>query len=147
MANASIRVGQSSKITIEVNDSGDCIEINPDDKRFSLKLNDFVRNVKTLLSDAENETKKYAALGNNATEDDILSALEYDAKISEKVSVWVDDLFGAGTCAKAFGEGTIPSLDSVVEFYNQITPYIQKAVQSRRAAVNKRYSPRRNGGV
>lgn len=142
----SIRIGQKNTIKIEVNDNGDCIEFNPDDKRFSIKINKFYRDLKALIGEAEKEISKFQALGKKATDEDVLAALDYDATLSEKLAKCVDEAFGTGTCDKVFGKGVVPSIDSVSEFCNAITPYINEAVQTRRKSVSGKYSADRNGG-
>lgn len=142
----SIRIGQRNTIKIEVNDNGDFIEFNPDDKRFSIKINKFYRDLKAFMEEAEREISKFQALGKKATDEDILAALDYDAELSKKLAQCVDEAFGAGTCDKVFGEGVVPSIDSVSEFCNAITPYINEAVLTRRKSVSGKYSASRNGG-
>ncbi len=142
----SIRIGQRNTIKIEVNDNGDCIEFNPDDKRFSIKINKFYRDLKALVEESEKEISKFQTLDKNATEEDVLAALDYDAELSKKLAQCVDEAFGAGTCDKVFGEGVVPSIECVSEFCNAITPYINEAVQSRRKSVSGKYSADRIGG-
>lgn len=143
MEKNSIRVGQSSKIKIEVNDAGEYIEINPDDKRFTLKLNGLIRALREQQKKAQEALDKL----DMTSEEDALKSLEIDAEMSRGVAEALDDTFGAGTCKKVYGEGVIPSLDLIGEFLYQITPVIQQAIAVRRQRVGQKYSAKRNGGV
>ena len=49
MATAKIRVGQTEKIKIEVNDAGEFIEINTGDKRLVAKLTELMKKLKEQL--------------------------------------------------------------------------------------------------
>lgn len=142
----SIRIGRSNTIKIEVNDDGEYIEINPDDKRFTLRLKGFINSLKSLEKETAEKADAWAKLGDNATDDDALDLLEYDAQVCEKVKNSIDELFGDNTCRKVFGEGVLPSLDNVREFINAITPYFAEAIKSRKSNIGKRYSANRRGG-
>ena len=76
MEKNSIRVGQQSKIKIEVNDAGEYIEINPDDKRFTLKLNGLIR---TFREEQAKVMKALDALTDS--EEDALKALEEETVV------------------------------------------------------------------
>lgn len=142
MEKNSIRVGQQSKIKIEVNDAGEYIEINPDDKRFTLKLNGLIR---TFREEQAKVMKSLEALTDS--EEDALKALEIDAEISKSIAKALDDTFGEGTCKKVYGEGVIPSLDLIGEFLLQISPLIQREMMKRRQRIGQKYSAKRRGSV
>ncbi len=148
MATNKIRVGQKEKLVIEVNDAGECIEINVSDKRLTQKLAGLVKRLKTVVIEATEKQKQLAELDpKSAGVDSVISIIEYEASISQGIIADLDDVFGVGTCRKVFGDGVIPSLDDVQDFLNQLTPFIARAVQERRKAIGAKYAPSRRGGV
>lgn len=81
----------------------------------------------SILQDEFNEKARLIA------DDDNESKLELIYQMHKEVHDALDDLFGVGTCKKVFGDGvvdTIPTIDKVVEFCEQITPFIIQVVQS-----------------
>ena len=149
MATAKIRVGQSEKIKIEVNDAGEFIEINTGDKRLVTRLTELMKKLKTLMEETAkvNEERFQKLDPKTATLDDFFSVVDYETEATEKIAEWLDDVFGIGTCRKVFGEGVIPTLDNVQDFLNQLTPHIMRAIQTRRNNIGGKYAPSRRGGI
>lgn len=149
MATAKIRVGQSEKIKIEVNDAGEFIEINTGDKRLVTKLTELMKKLKNLAEEtARVNAEKFAKLDpKTASLDDFFAAIDYETEAASKIAEWLDDVFGVGTCRKVFGEGVIPTLDNVQDFLNQLTPHIMRAIQTRRNNIGGKYAPSRRGGI
>lgn len=149
MTTAKIRVGQSDKIKIEVNDAGEFIEINTGDKRLVAKLTELMKKLKELAEETERvNTEKFQKLDpKTATFDDFIAAVNYETEVAEKIVSWLDEVFGIGTCRKVFGEGVVPTLDSVQDFLNQLTPHIMRAIQTRRNNIGGKYAPSRRGGI
>ena len=149
MTTAKIRVGQTEKIKIEVNDAGEFIEINTGDKRLVAKLTELMKKLKELAEETERvNAEKFQKLDpKTATLDDFVAAVNYETEAAGKIADWLDDVFGVGTCRKVFGEGVIPTLDNVQDFLNQLTPHIMRAVQMRRNSIGGKYAPSRRGGI
>lgn len=143
----SIRVGKRQIIEIEVNDNGDTIKIDPNDKRFTLSLTEFIKIVKGIIAETNKANEDLMKKINDAPEEALLEAVEFEATQSKKVAEAINNVFGAETCDKVFGKECIPSLDMILDFYQQITPFIQKAVNQRNQTINKRYAPKVGGSV
>jgi hypothetical protein len=128
----SIRVDNGMRY-IEVNDNGDTIGISIEDAAFYEKYNAFL---KWLQSQNEEHQK--------ATEEE--SILEFMAKFGRELSDKLDSLFGAGASKKVFGDAT-PSVYMAHDFFEQITPIMEKIGKERTKELQKKYSPDRKGNV
>ena len=124
---AGIRVN-SGNIKVEVNDNGDFIVLRKD-MNFINKVNNFIN----CLDDVKaNYDSKIKAIDENdpSYEDKVIDCL-YD--LHKELHDGIDFLFGTDTCKKVFGEGVedvIPTFDGVIDFFEQISPYISKLAQN-----------------
>ena len=124
----SIRVSNSSKKIIEVNDRHDTIVLDFDNMEF---YNKAISIEDTLTEKFSAVAKKYA----KKDTDDIKVALSLNKDISLAAIDVIDDIFGADTCKKVFGENVVPGLKSIREFIDAITPYIEDGIKD----INKGY--------
>ena len=92
MATAKIRVGQTEKIKIEVNDAGEFIEINTGDKRLVAKLTELMKKLKELAEEtARVNAEKFQKLDpKTATLDDFVAAVNYETEAACKIADWLD---------------------------------------------------------
>lgn len=123
---------------IEVNDNGDYIMLQVADQSIPAKLKKFVKA-------ATDKLNKLSELTESENEADIEAAAElaYEIDIFAKASV--DDIFGAGTCKKVFGD-IVPPIEMYIEFIDAITPYFQEYALNRAKKLSK-YSPNRMGSA
>lgn len=124
---AGIRVN-SGNIKVEVNDNGDVIILRKD-INFINKVNDFINGLDNVKAEYD---KKVEAISENEPnyEDKVLDCIY---ELHKELHDGIDFLFGKDTCKKVFGEGVedvIPTLDGVIEFFEQISPYITNLAKS-----------------
>jgi len=128
----SIRVDNGMRY-IEVNDQGETIGISIEDATFYEKYNSFVK----WLHEQNEEHQR-------ATEED--HVFEFMAKFGRELSEKVDNIFGAGSSKKIFGD-TTPSVYMAHDFFEQVTPIMEQIGKDRVKELKKKYSPDRKGNV
>lgn len=117
---AGIRV-KSGLQKIEVNDKGDFIVLKNDIG--------FLTDIKDLLSSLSKVFAEVGVKAKDLDDSDVDVSLDLLYEAHKKVHDGIDNVFGVGTCMKVFGDGevdTIPSLDLVFDFFDQLTPHIEK---------------------
>jgi hypothetical protein len=124
---AGIRVN-SGNIKVEVNDNGDVIILRKD-INFINKVNGFINGLDNVKAEYN---KKVESISENEPdyEDKVLDCIY---ELHKELHDGIDFLFGKDTCKKVFGEGVedvIPTLDGVIEFFEQISPYITNLAKS-----------------
>ena len=130
---AGIRVN-SGNIKVEVNDNGDFIVLRKD-MNFINKVNSFISGLDSIKADYDN---KIQAIDENdpSYEDKVIDCLY---GLHKELHDGIDFLFGTDTCKKVFGEGVedvIPTFDGVIDFFEQVSPYISKLAQNMTSASN-----------
>lgn len=130
---AGIRVN-SGNIKVEVNDNGDFIILRKD-MNFINKVNSFINGLDSIKADYDN---KIQAIDENdpSYEDKVIDCLY---GLHKELHDGIDFLFGTDTCKKVFGEGVedvIPTFDGVIDFFEQVSPYISKLAQNMTSASN-----------
>ena len=120
---------------IEVNDDGDCITIPVGD-------DSFLRGFYEALDDIQK-----AAASVKIDGDDILVAMDTVIDFDRQTSEKVDGLFGEGTCRKVFGDGVLPGLEMILEFFAAVVPYLEEYRKDRAAALGKYSAARRGSSV
>jgi hypothetical protein len=121
---ASIRVN-SGVLKVEVNDNGDTISLRKD-MNFINNIMSFADGLGVLQSEFQKQASRIAP-------DDTDAKLELLYAMHKELHDALENLFGAGTCRKVFGDGevdVIPTMDAVVDFCEQIAPFIQQIAQS-----------------
>lgn len=145
----SLRIDNGLK-KIEVNDAGEYIE-------FSVTNNDFFRTFSDLIQwfeeqenrqeikDMEEQQEKVVSEDGEKINYDVLnSVLDIREKISKEVCEKIDNIFGSEASKKIFG-GIVPDMFSIADFFEQITPLIEKYAKERNQSINKKYNKSRKG--
>lgn len=141
-----IRVNTGVK-RIEVNDNGDFITLSLSDNAFIKRFYDLYDNVQ---KKADGYAKKENEIREKHKGEENQSALLEEALVlysvaGEDMAAEVDKLFGEGTCKKVFGNIS-PSFDLFLDFFEQLTPYLQEFSKERSQRLSK-YSADRAGNV
>ena len=133
MAGIKINTGT---IRLEVDCDGvkDEISFNPNDVVF-------MENIYRLMGELQNKKEEYAGVERklNSNQDTDENGIPVNMKerlslvldICSYIKGQIDEIFGAGTSKKLFGNAN--TLDMFEQFFNGITPYIQSARESKLA--------------
>lgn len=143
----SIRVKRRELIEIEVNDEHETISIDPNDRRFVANIMGFVKTLRDCMSELQERANTLKLKAETEPDNAIIEAIEYESTISNKAAKELDSIFGEGACDKIFGKGVAPSLDMINDFFTQIVPFIQKALEKRNRSIGNKYAPKRGGSV
>lgn len=120
------------RIEIEVNDEGETIVLTLSDQTVLPKL-------AALAKELQGKAKAYKPSGGTEYENAI-SAMEFNTELCETMKSRVDDIFGAETCRKVFGD-ILPGAECFAEFFDAIRPYYEQYSKKRLA----KYNPNRTG--
>lgn len=143
----SFRISTGAK-RIEVNDEGEYITLNLGDQSFLPRLSAIIDNFNAKLPKYESRAKELDSVATENEQDDFkkLKAMaEYNEKIHRDLMTEVDEAFADEVCRKVFGN-IVPSMDMFAEFFEQLSPYVQKFGQERATKMSK-YSPNRTGNA
>lgn len=135
-----IRIGRQNVKVIEVNDEGECITLNFNDRGL----------VSRFYSLMEEYNKRQAEMMKRAEEIDAMESeseknkafIELDLEIHKWLAKEVDGVFGEGTCRKVFGD-IVPSVYCYTEFFEQISPFFKEFA----AAHTNKYTASRMGSA
>ncbi len=145
---AGIRVASGEK-KIEVNDDGGYIVLNLNDNDFLNRFFGMYERIQQLADESterENDARaKYAESGKDGEANLVKEILSLYLDAGNVLKKEVDDLFGAGTCQKVFGDIT-PTFDLYLDFFEQLTPFLREFAQEKSARMSK-YSANRTGNV
>lgn len=128
-----IRVSSGVK-KIEVNDQGEYIIL-------PLSDDSFVSRFYKLLDEIKRTGEELAKSPDTPDITTVDSIVELEKSVRTKT----DELFGAETCRKVFGD-VLPSMDLFVEFFGQLVPYFEEYKRERLAKMNK-YDAQRTGSA
>lgn len=145
----SLRIDNGTK-KIEVNDSGEYIE-------FSIVSNDFFRaffdllrwfdeqeNRKEIAEMEEQKDKVVSEDGEKINYDAANNVLDISDKISMEACEKIDNIFGEEASRKIFGS-VIPDMYMIADFFEKISPLIEKYQKERNQTIDKKYSKSRKG--
>lgn len=145
----SLRVDNGLK-EIEVNDKGEYIE-------FSVVSNDFFRAFSDLLQWFDGQENRQDIKEMEKQQEEVVSEngeeINYEAlnnildireKISKEACEKIDAIFGGEASRKVFGSIT-PDMYMVADFFEQITPLIERYAKERNQTINKKYNKNRKG--
>lgn len=118
----SIRLGGVKKI--EVNDNGEYITLPVGDDRF---LKAFYQ----LLDKASNSAQEV-----KMDENDITGSMDAVIDFDQNMKEQVDELFGAETCRKVFGD-ILPGAGMFIEFFFAVLPFLEEDQKRRIETMNK----------
>ena len=119
-----IRVN-SGTLNIEVNDKGEYITLKLRDQGFVAKLLNLINSIMELIPS--------------------VNSLNHD-EISTQVRDDIDDVFGENACEKIFG-CTLPAFDLYLDFFEQLTPYVESYFDKRQKELEEKYNIGRVGDV
>ena len=119
-----IRVN-SGTLNIEVNDKGEYITLKLRDQEFVMKLLNLINSIIELIPS--------------------VNSLNYD-EISAQVRDDINNVFGENACEKIFG-CTLPAFDLYIDFFEQLTPYVESYFDKRKKELEEKYSVGRVGNV
>lgn len=137
-----IKIDNENVYKIEINDNGDCIELDLLDIELPIK---FINAGKTLERETKIYNNKVKALENQYKDDVktyLYKRLDVDRTYCKKMREMFDNWLGEGTSQKVFGsKNRIGMFD---EFYNQLVPIlndIQLNFEQIKENLLKRYNP------
>lgn len=128
-----IRVNKG--IVIEVNDAGDTITINTEDQSLVDKFYGMMERLQEIKEEME------APEMEKKGEREILKIM---IERTKEIMKEIDNIFSEDSCKKIFGD-IVPSAYLIVEFFDQMTPIVEKHMKERRKEIENRYSRRRKG--
>lgn len=138
----SIRVSSNIK-KIEVNDNGDYITLNFNDRSFPSKFYSLMDQFESKKIEVESKLTEISSITDETEK--TKEMLHLDMEIHKWLSKEVDNIFGEDTCKKVFGN-VIPNIFLYVDFFDQITPFFVEYVNFQKQLSSK-YSPRRDGNT
>lgn len=139
-----LRVDSGIK-TIEVNDDGECIRFSVTDSAF---FENFFRlinwfegdELKKSINDLEEKKDAFENKDISLLQEIVSTQKGIIAQVMEKI----DSIFGVDASRKIFS-GTIPDIYAVADFFEQISPYIEKYAKERNKVISSKYSAKRKG--
>lgn len=154
----SLRVSNGIK-RIEVNDNGEYIEIPISDTAFFERYAEILQYFDKKQIDIEQQAKeiseKYLTKEQEEKPDeDTISEMNVNmvadmvklySELCKDVCIQLDKLFGDGCCQKVFLGIEAPGIELIGDFFEQITPFLQKYAQERNDKISLRYNNRRKG--
>lgn len=121
-------------VVLEVNDNGETITLPLGDERFTKRLYDYV-------SHMQDEAK---SLDEKKDSDDIISIVDANIGFHEKIKTEFNEMFGDRAYEKVYGDDILVGVEYIIQFIDQITPYIEKHQKNRAEKLTK-YSADRVG--
>ncbi len=154
----SLRVSNGIK-RIEVNDNGEYIEIPISDTSFFERYAEILKYFDKKQVEIEKRSKeigeKYSAKEKEEIPDeDAIDEMNIDmvadtvklySELCKDTCVQLDKLFGDGCCRKVFVGIETPGIELIGDFFEQITPFLQKYAQERNDKISLKYNNRRKG--
>ena len=143
----SLRVDSGIK-NIEVNDNGDYISIPISDTTFYERFGELIKNFEKKQAEIEQQGKELSEKHKDKPDNDvdmIVDVFTLYTNLCKDVCAELDKLFGEGCCRKVFVGVEIPSVELIGDFFEQITPFLQKYAQERNQKINLIYNRNRKG--
>lgn len=143
----SLRVDSGIK-NIEVNDNGEYISIPVSDAGFFEKFADLIRSFENKQEEIEKQAKELSEKHKDEEEnsvDAIIDSVKLYSELCQYTCTELDKLFGEGSCKKIFVGNSIPGIELIMDFFKQITPFLQKYAQERNQRINLIYNRNRKG--
>lgn len=141
-----LRVNTGEK-RIEVNDNGDYITLNLSDNSFMARFYSMYESLQKKETHYTKKEKEIREKHNSEDDENLVlgEVLALYTAAGNDMACEVDKLFGDGTCKKVFGDIS-PSVDLFLDFFEQLTPYLQEFSKEKAQRMNK-YSAARTGNV
>lgn len=143
----SLRINSNIK-TIEVNDAGECISIPMGDTTFFERFGSIIKYFEQKKDEIDRQGRELSEKYKEKPEDDIdrfMDAVQYYAALCREVCEELDKLFGEGCCRKVFSGIESPGVELIGDFFEQITPLLQKYFSERNQKINAKYNRARKG--
>lgn len=121
-------------IEICVNDNEDTIFLDVDNTLFSEKYHHLLERMEE-ISDSIDTEKELADI-------EVINLMTDKMK---EVMTEVDNLFGENACVKIFGEEFIPTPYALMDFFEQITPIVERYTKAREDKILQKYGKRTGG--
>lgn len=131
-----IRISSCTK-KIEVNDAGEYIVLPLSDDSFVTRFYRMLAGIQ--------EAAKQTAKADPESAADIMKTVDEIVAVERETRQKVDELFGAETCRKVFGD-VLPSMDLFVDFFAALVPFFEEYKQHRAAKMSK-YGANRTGSA
>ena len=144
-ARDSIRVNTGVK-KIEVNDEGETITLNFADQSFAPRYFAMLDDFQEKSGEFEAEAKALDEAEYETPMDRARAASAFSLKVHLSFKERIDQLFGADTCRKVFGD-IVPAADLYMDFIEKLAPYFEKYGKERQSQLKKRYNAARKGNV
>lgn len=116
----SIRINSTGK-KIQVNDSGDFITLELKNTTF---MNGLIGLMRELETNAQTLLSQIPTAENDSVEE-VSVSMARAAEVCGQLSARTDEVFGAGTCRKVFGEQA-PGIYEFADFFDQIGALVRK---------------------
>lgn len=126
-----IRVNRG--IVVEVNDEGETIRINAEDQMFVNRFYDLIERLEKTQKDMEEHKDK-------EEREQLSIMIEKTRDIMDEI----DGMFGAGACAKVFGD-IVPSVYLIADFFDQLIPIVTAYADDRQKQIESKYNRYRKG--
>lgn len=145
----SLRIDNGTK-KIEVNDAGEYIEFSVVNNDFFRAFFDLLRwfdeqeNRKEIAEMEEQKDKVVSEDGEKINYDAANNVLDIRDKISKEACEKIDNIFGTEASRKIFGN-VIPDMYMIADFFEKISPLIEKYQKERSQTIDKKYSKNRKG--
>lgn len=129
------KIRVSRGIVIEVNDAGETITLNVEDTMFLERFCNIMDEFQTISKELESEEVKKMELRDHVT---------LMIERTKGLMARIDDIFGADTCRKVFGD-TVPGPYMIADFFDQLMPIAEKYMDERQKEISKKYNRTRRG--
>lgn len=145
----SLRIDNGIK-KIEVNDEGEYIQFSITDSNFFRAFSDMIQwfdsqeQRQDIKEMEEQQEKVVAEDGGNINHEALNNVLAIREKISKECCEKIDVIFGMEASRKVFG-GIIPDMFVIADFFEQITPFVERYAKERNQAIDKKYGKNRKG--
>lgn len=142
-----LRVNNGIK-NIEVNDNGDYISIPMSDAAFYERFGAVMKKFEQKEAEYTRRAKELSEKHKDKPDDNIdaiVDGFNLYADLCKDTCAELDKLFGDGCCQKVFLGVENPSVELIGDFFEQITPLLQKYAQERNQKINLMYSRNRKG--
>lgn len=121
-------------VVLEVNDAGETITLQLADERFIQRVYEY----SNLMADGAKELEAVKKT------DDTVAIVSADIKYHQELKDKFNDIFGVRAYEKVFGEDIVVGVDYIMQFIEQIMPYVEKHQEKRIERLSK-YSANRVG--
>ena len=131
---------------IGVNDAGDCIELSVTDVTLLDRFSNLVEWFSTKQEELARFDEDFKARHAGDTDDTeaVIEAIHKRTEVFRETCKQIDDVFGEGCCRKVFGD-IIPDELPLMDFFDQMTPVMQRMAMERGEKLKTKYSRNRKG--